>query len=113
MHLCMCAGVCKQVWVHMAWHRCTASGTRPLWGSPLRCCTHSCCRYLLVPTIRSYLLSKCYYYASHVRYITSPVLVPYYYCWQECAQRLADAEALARRAHEEYSDWLGTPLLPR
>ena len=29
---------------------------------------------------------------------------------QECAQRLADAEALARRAHEEYSDWLGTPF---
>ena len=30
---------------------------------------------------------------------------------QPCAQRLADAEALAQRAHEEYSDWLGT-LLP-
>ena len=29
---------------------------------------------------------------------------------QECAQRLTDAEALARRAHEEYSDWLGTPF---
>ena len=30
---------------------------------------------------------------------------------QPCAQRLADAEALAQRAHEEYSDWLGA-LLP-
>ena len=73
----------------------------------MRCCTHSCCRYLLVPTIRSYLLSKCYYYASHVRYYFACTLL---LLLQECAQRLADAEALARRAHEEYSDWLGTPF---
>ena len=37
VHACEC--------IRHGTHRCTASGTRPLWGSPSRCCTHCSCRY--------------------------------------------------------------------
>jgi hypothetical protein len=53
--ICRCMHIACML-MHTAWHRCTASGTRPLWASPSHCCTHCCCRCL-----RHTLLSATYF----------------------------------------------------
>lgn len=64
VHACEC--------IRHGTHRCTASGTRPLWGSPSRCCTHCSCRY----AYGLYYVLPTAFYLLLLRTTYLPVLLP-------------------------------------